>query len=105
MGGDLVRGPDVGAPNQDAWFQYLATRMSDILDAYSIHVFWDYWDTQKLRRPSHGGARDRERAARGRAQARSTSPSTASAASARSTVRRKSTPASGTTARRSPRRT
>jgi hypothetical protein len=48
MGGDLVRGPDVGAPNQDAWFQYLATHMSDLLDAYSIHVFWDYWDTQKL---------------------------------------------------------
>jgi hypothetical protein len=22
--------------------------MADILDAYSIHVFWDYWDTQKL---------------------------------------------------------
>ena len=48
MGGDLVRGPDVGAPNQDVWFQYLATHMSDILDAYSIHVFWDYWDTQKI---------------------------------------------------------
>jgi hypothetical protein len=48
MGGDLVRGPDVGAPNQDLWFQFLATRMADILDAYSIHVFWDYWDTQKL---------------------------------------------------------
>jgi hypothetical protein len=48
MGGDLVRGPDVGPPNQDVWFQYLATHMSDILDAYSIHVFWDYWDTQKL---------------------------------------------------------
>lgn len=48
MGGDLVRGPDVGPPNQDAWFQYLATNMADILDAYSIHVFWDYWDTQKL---------------------------------------------------------
>jgi hypothetical protein len=48
MGGDLVRGPDSGAPNQAAWFQYLATRMSDILDAYSIHVFWDYWDTQKI---------------------------------------------------------
>src|SRR6266540_2598912 len=48
MGGDLVRGPDVGAPNQDVWFQYLAAHMSDILDAYSIHVFWDYWDTQKL---------------------------------------------------------
>jgi hypothetical protein len=48
MGGDLVRGPDVGAPNQDVWFQYLAAHMSDLLDAYSIHVFWDYWDTQKL---------------------------------------------------------
>ena len=48
MGGDLVRGPDTGAPNQDAWFRYLASRMSDILDAYSIHVFWDYWDMQKL---------------------------------------------------------
>jgi len=48
MGGDLVRGPDTGAPNQNVWFQYLAAHMSDILDAYSIHVFWDYWDTQKL---------------------------------------------------------
>jgi hypothetical protein len=48
MGGDLVRGPDVGPPNQQAWFDYLAAHMSDILDAYSIHVFWDYWDTQKL---------------------------------------------------------
>jgi hypothetical protein len=48
MGGDLVRAPDVGPPNQGAWFQYMATRMADILDAYSIHVFWDYSDTQKL---------------------------------------------------------
>jgi hypothetical protein len=48
MGGDLVRGPDTGPPNQEAWFQYMATHMSDILDAYSIHVFWDYWDTQKI---------------------------------------------------------
>jgi hypothetical protein len=48
MGGDLVRGPDTGPPNQEAWFQYLAAHMSDILDAYSIHVFWDYWDTQKI---------------------------------------------------------
>src|SRR5438874_9462182 len=48
MGGDLVRGPDVGPPSQDVWFQYLATHMSDILDAYSIHAFWDHWDTQKI---------------------------------------------------------
>lgn len=48
MGGDLVRGPDVGVPNQEQWFSYLATHMADLLDAYSIHVFWDYWDTVKL---------------------------------------------------------
>lgn len=48
MGGDLVRGPDVGPPNQQLWLDYMAAHMSDILDAYSIHVFWDYWDTAKL---------------------------------------------------------
>jgi hypothetical protein len=42
MGGDLVQN------NQRTWFQYMADHMSDILDAYSIHVFWDYWDTPKL---------------------------------------------------------
>ena len=42
MGGDLVR------TNQQAWFEYMATHMSDILDAWSIHVYWDFWDTQKL---------------------------------------------------------
>ena len=42
MGGDLVR------DKQQAWFAYLAEHMSDILDAYSIHVYWDYWDTGKL---------------------------------------------------------
>ena len=48
MGGDLVRGPDGLPANQAAWLQYMATRMSDLLDAYSIHVFWDYWDTPKI---------------------------------------------------------
>jgi hypothetical protein len=42
MGGDLV------AQNQRVWFDYMATHMSDILDAWSIHIFWDYWDTPKL---------------------------------------------------------
>ena len=48
MGGDLVRGPDMSAPNQQLWFDYMAQHMSDILDAWSIHVFWSYWDTQKI---------------------------------------------------------
>jgi hypothetical protein len=42
MGGDLV------LTNQQAWFDYMASHMADILDAWSVHVFWDYWDTQKL---------------------------------------------------------
>ena len=42
MGGDLVQ------TNQQAWFAYMGAHMTDILDAYSIHVFWDYWDVQKL---------------------------------------------------------
>src|SRR5262249_45322539 len=44
MGLDLVQ------DNQEAWFAYAASHMSDLLDAYSIHVFWDYWDTAKLQR-------------------------------------------------------
>src|SRR5439155_21131463 len=42
MGGDLVRN------GQTAWIHYLADHMTDILDAYSIHVFWDFFDTQKI---------------------------------------------------------
>jgi hypothetical protein len=45
MGGDLVRN---GGQDQQVWFDYMAANMADILDAWSIHVFWDYWDTQKL---------------------------------------------------------
>src|SRR5262249_13993131 len=31
MGGDLVRGPDSGGSNQELWFDYLPTHLSDIL--------------------------------------------------------------------------
>jgi len=42
MGGDLVQ------TNQTVWLTYMAQHMSDVLDAYSIHIYWDYWDTAKL---------------------------------------------------------
>lgn len=38
IGGDLVR------TNQRSWFNYMATNMNDILDGYSIHIYWNYWD-------------------------------------------------------------
>jgi hypothetical protein len=44
MGGDLVQ------TNQRVWFQYMATHLADVLDAYSVHVYWDYWDTAKFPR-------------------------------------------------------
>ena len=44
MGGDLVQA------NQRAWFQYMATHLADLLDAYSVHIYWDYWDTAKFSR-------------------------------------------------------
>jgi hypothetical protein len=39
MGGDLV------STNQRAWFSYIAANMNDLFDAYSVHVYWDYWNT------------------------------------------------------------
>ncbi len=43
MGGDLL------INKQEEWFAFLATReMADLLDAWSIHVYWDYWNTRKL---------------------------------------------------------
>ena len=39
MGGDLV------STNQRAWFAYIAANMNDVFDAYSVHVYWDYWNT------------------------------------------------------------
>lgn len=38
IGGDLVR------TGQQAWFAYMADHMSDLLDGYSIHIYWTYTD-------------------------------------------------------------
>jgi hypothetical protein len=42
MGGELVQ------TNQKAWLTYMSTHMADVLDAYSEHIYWDFWDTAKL---------------------------------------------------------
>jgi hypothetical protein len=44
MGGDLVQ------TNQRVWFEYMASRLADLLDAYSVHIYWNYWDTAKFER-------------------------------------------------------
>src|SRR5687767_4222165 len=42
ISGDLVQ------DNQHDWFANLANNLADVSDSYSIHVYWDYWDTPKL---------------------------------------------------------
>jgi hypothetical protein len=50
MGGDLVGTDSPLGQSQEVWLRYLARRMGDLLDAWSIHVFWDFWDTGKIDR-------------------------------------------------------
>jgi hypothetical protein len=42
IGGDLL------SEDQDAWFNYMGAHLSDVLDGYSVHVYWDYRDPGKL---------------------------------------------------------
>jgi hypothetical protein len=44
IGGDLV------AQDQEMWFENLAEHQHQILDGYAVHMYWDYWDTEKLLR-------------------------------------------------------
>jgi len=46
MAGDLVEG--AGTDGQRAWFQYMAEHMADVVDAYSVHIYWNYWDIPRM---------------------------------------------------------
>ena len=48
MGGDLVESSTVAGSDHRLWFQYMAQNMNDILDAYSVHIYWNYWDTPRM---------------------------------------------------------
>ena len=50
MGGDLVEnGPaNVPIPNHIPWWTFMAEHMSDVLDAYSVHIYWNYWDLPRM---------------------------------------------------------
>ena len=41
MGGDLVESG--GERDHEVWFRYMTTNMSDIVDAYSEHIYWWYY--------------------------------------------------------------
>ena len=48
MGGDLVESSAVAGSNHRFWFDYMADNMNDVLDAYSVHIYWNYWDIPRM---------------------------------------------------------
>jgi hypothetical protein len=48
MGGDLVESSTVPGSNHRLWFDFMAEHMSDVLDAYSVHIYWNYWDIPRM---------------------------------------------------------
>ena len=50
MGGDLLGTTSPLGQTQVDWFRYLAAEMGDLLDAWSVHVYWDFWDAGKIDR-------------------------------------------------------
>lgn len=50
MGGDLLGTTSPLGQSQADWFRYMADHMGDLLDAWSVHVYWDFWDAVKIDR-------------------------------------------------------
>jgi hypothetical protein len=50
MGGDLLGTTSPLGQSQGQWLTYLADRMGDLLDAWSVHVYWEFWDAAKIDR-------------------------------------------------------
>jgi hypothetical protein len=50
VGGDLVAGGPEGIAGSDQvhWLRFMQQRMTDVLDGYSIHVYWTHGDYGKL---------------------------------------------------------
>ena len=44
IGGDLVENTEGTAASHRAWFDYMTTHMNDVVDAWSEHIYWNYWD-------------------------------------------------------------
>jgi hypothetical protein len=48
MGGDLIEGLVGTANDHRVWWQFMAQNMNDILDAYSVHIYWTYHDVPRM---------------------------------------------------------
>jgi hypothetical protein len=50
MGGDLLGTTSPLGQSQGQWLTYLADHMGDLLDAWSVHIYWEFWDAAKIDR-------------------------------------------------------
>ncbi len=50
VGGDLLAGGHIAGSNQANWLKFMQDNMADILDGYSVHVYWTNGDYKKLER-------------------------------------------------------
>ena len=50
MGGDLR------IENQKDWLTFLGDRMHDLLDAYSVHIYWSYVEPRDASTGSRAGS-------------------------------------------------
>jgi hypothetical protein len=48
VGGDLVESSTVSGSDHRKWFDYMVTHMNDVIDAWSEHIYWNYWDHPRM---------------------------------------------------------
>ena len=48
MGGDLVQNTEGTPGGHRAWFDYMTAHMNDVIDGWSEHIYWNYFDTRRM---------------------------------------------------------
>jgi hypothetical protein len=48
IGGDLVESSTVTNSDHRKWFDYMTTHMNDVIDAWSEHIYWNYWEHWRM---------------------------------------------------------
>jgi hypothetical protein len=48
IGGDLVQNTEGTPSSHRAWFDYMVAHMNDVVDAWSEHIYWNYWDSPRM---------------------------------------------------------
>ena len=41
-------GGELTLNGQRSWLEFMAANMNDLFDAWSVHIYWDWWDTPRI---------------------------------------------------------